>query len=163
MRVLKIKAMIMNKWLILSLAFGLIGLFLPQQGIAEDINSKIEVTITNIDKSKGGNLIIYVLRDDKTGLNDDNIIARRIFKAHRTTQQVIFSANDLPEELTFKVLHDEDENGRMTSNWTGIWPGEGLAFSNGQTQGVLGAPSFDESKLYREQYLAGVSLALDYP
>ena len=133
------------------------------QSVAEDINSKIEVTITNIDKSRGGNLIIYVLKDERSNLNDDNIVSLRVFKAHRKMQRVIFSANDLPEELTFKVLHDEDENGRMTNNWTGFWAGEGLGFSNGQKSGVLGAPNFDESKLTREEYLAGVSLVLDYP
>jgi uncharacterized protein (DUF2141 family) len=131
--------------------------------VAEDINSKIEVTISNIDKSKGGNLIILVFKDDNFPSYQDKAIAKRTFKVHQDKQIVIFSANDLPHELAFKVLHDEDVNDRTTKNWTGIWPGEGLAFSKGQEMGFLGAPNFEDSKLTREQYLEGVNLVLDYP
>ena len=135
----------------------------PLKTVAEDINSKIVVSISNIDVSRGGNLIILMFKDDSFPSDQENAIAKRTFKVHQVDQVVIISANDLPHELAFKVLHDEDVNDRTTQNWTGIWPGEGLAFSNGQEMGFLGAPNFEDSKLTREQYLESVKMVLDYP
>jgi len=149
--------------LLLSIIATILLLTASLKSVAEEINSKIEVSISNIDKSRGGNLIILVFKDDSFPSDQENAIAKRTFKVHQVDQVVIFSANDLPHELAFKVLHDEDVNDRTTQNWTGIWPGEGLAFSNGQKMGFLGAPNFEDSKLTREQYLEGVKMVLDYP
>jgi len=116
----------------------------------------------DIDKSRGGNLIVFIYKDENFPAEEEHAVAMRTFKVQRSTQIVTFSDNDYPDELAFKVLHDEDSNEKTTKNWTGIWPYEGLGYSNDQTLGVLGAPSFDDAKVIKEEYLAGITIKLDY-
>jgi len=45
-----------------------------------------------------------------------------------------------PGTYAMAVVHDENTNGKLDTNWAGV-PTEGYGFSN-NAQGVLGAPSF---------------------
>ncbi len=139
------------------------NLWISQACLAGELDNKIEITITNIDKAKRGNLIVFIYKDDNFPSGEEKAIAIRTLKVHKTTQVVRFSNHDFPDELAFKVLHDEDANEKTTKNWTGLWPGEGLAFSNSQKLGFLGAPNFDEAKITKKKYSAGITLSLEYP
>ncbi len=89
-------------------------------------------------------------------------LATQIISPSKETMVMTFIAPK-DTELAFKVLHDEDSNNKVTKNWTGIWPREGLGFSNGKTMGRFGPPSFEEAKIHKKSSLKGVTLKLAYP
>jgi len=151
-----------KKLIVLAIMWLILMSSIHQTTLADEMNNKIEISITNIDKSRGGNLIVFIYKDNNFPSGEEKAIVKRTFKVQHTTQVVKFSDNNYPDELAFKILHDEDANEKTTKNWTGIWPSEGLGYSNNQTLGVLGAPSFDDAKITKENYLAGVTIKLDY-
>ena len=56
---------------------------------------------------------------------------------------VTFEITDLPPgTYAISVLHDEDENGKMTKSFLG-WPVEAYGFSN-NARGTFSAPAFEE-------------------
>ena len=72
-------------------------------------------------------------------------------------------SDSLNSELAFKVLHDEDSNNKVTKNWMGIWPREGLGFSNDTVMGVAGPPGFDAAKVSKEEIRKGIKMRVIYP
>lgn len=67
------------------------------------------------------------------------------------------------ENIAIKIHHDENRDGKVTKNWTRIWPKEGLGFSNGQKLTLTGPPNFKKSKLSKEQLKAELIIAVRYP
>ena len=128
------------------------------------ISMEIKVEIQNIDVTRGGNLMVFAFTKDGFPIKHEKAIAKTTIRSKSKTDHVILNI-DIKQggELAFKVLHDEDMNGRTTKNWTGIWPNEGLAFSNNQKMGVFAPPSFKKSKLAYESYINGVLMTITYP
>lgn len=59
------------------------------------------------------------------------------------------------------VLHDEDMNGKVTKNWTGYIPKEGLGFSAGVT--ILGGvPTFHKARIRFKRYET-IEISMRYP
>jgi uncharacterized protein (DUF2141 family) len=75
----------------------------------------------------------------------------------------VFKVDNTVDELAIKVFHDEDGNGKVSKNWTGIYPKEGLGFSNKQKLGTFGPPSYDKSKLSKKEFLKILNISLLYP
>ena len=123
---------------------------------------KITVKVTGVDINRGGNLIVLVLAEEGFPIRHQKALLTRTLKADRKEATVTFVAPP-DRELAFKVLHDEDANNKVTKNWTGIWPKEGLGFSNGATMKLTGPPRFARARLAREKVLAGVSMRIIYP
>ena len=140
-----------------------LGLLLVEPAIAQN-SSQTEVTIqiTGVDTHRGGNLMLLVFDDDGFPKQHRKALHGTIFEAKNSTtvDSLKVQSND---ELAFKVLHDEDANNRVTKNWTGIWPSEGLGFSNGTKMGVFGPPNFSDAKLTRAEYRNGVAIHIHYP
>lgn len=136
-----------------------IFLFIMRLGtaMAEDI----EITVTNIQPERGGNIIVFIFA--KTGFpkKHDKAIFIKTVKAVQIEHKFHFDL-DL-DEMAIKILHDENEDGKTSKNWTGIYPKEGLGFSNGQKLGTFGPPSYKKSKITRDEYLTGVKIAIRYP
>lgn len=143
-------------------AFLLISL-ISTISLAQDKDiDKITVKVTGVDVDRGGNLIVLVFTRDGFPIQHQKALLTQVLKVTNKEMTVTFVAP--PEkELAFKVLHDEDTNGKVTKNWTGIWPKEGLGFSNGATLRPTGPPKFSRAMLIREKALTGVSLPVIYP
>ncbi len=54
-------------------------------------------------------------------------LAKQIKHAAKEVLTFGFTLNK--PELAVKILHDENGDGKVTKNWTGIYPKEGLGFS----------------------------------
>ncbi|GLX77735.1 hypothetical protein tinsulaeT_10750 [Thalassotalea insulae] len=134
----------------------LLTLFIAMPLFAKEVS----VNILNIDDKKAGNIIVMLFAEEGFPQKHDKAIKTHIKKA--TTNQMTFVFEQVPEEFAVKVLHDEDESGEVTKNWTGIIPSEGLGFSNGAKLS-FGPPDFDEAKLLKSNIEDSLAIQIIYP
>ena len=123
----------------------------------------IALDITGIDTARGGDLIVLVF--NRNGFPIDHKLALSTQRVPISTEKVKveLTAPDGLADMAVKVLHDQDKNDKVTKNWTGIWPAEGLGFSNGAKMRRTGPPEYDEAKVTREQALRGLTIPVLYP
>ena len=128
-------------------------------GLAEE---QISIEITGIHVERGGDLIVLVFGRDGFPVKHEKALSTQTRNV--SSSRMLFTFSDsLNDGLAFKVLHDEDSNNKVTKNWTGIWPGEGLGFSNGAVMSTVGPPSFDAAKISRSEAIKGVKIRVRYP
>jgi len=137
---------------------GLILLMASLLTHAETVN----VEVKNIMVNKGGNVMVLLFTKEGFPIKHDQAVV--IHTKLANAEQLNFKFNKPSSEyIAFKVLHDEDSNDKVTKNWTGIWPKEGLGFSNDRQMGALGPPNFEEAKLATSNITDTVSLTVTYP
>ncbi len=137
---------------------GLMLLTAPLLAHAEMVN----IEVKNIMVNNGGNVMVLMFTGEGFPIKHDQAVAIHSKPANAKRLDFEFSKPS-SEYVAFKVLHDEDANNKVTKNWTGIWPKEGLGFSNGRQMGVLGPPNFEEAKLTTKNITETISLTIKYP
>ena len=129
--------------------------------MSEPLNAKeILVQVENVDTKKAGNILVMLFGKEGFPKNHSKAIATKVIPATKQSMQVKFDS--VPEEFAIKVLHDEDESGTVTKNWTGIIPSEGLGFSNGAKLN-FGPPGFKKAKLNLSTINLPLKLKVIYP
>lgn len=130
-----------------KLFIAMLLLFSPQsqEGSAKMIN----ITIKEVDKNRGGNLIVFIFQENGFPTKHDKALATKTVPAKAALHTVQFTLPNYPEELAFKVLHDEDMNGKTSKNWTGIYPSEGLGFQWTKKSEHLARPHIKNRKCKR--------------
>lgn len=123
---------------------------------------KITVDVSGINVERGGNLVVLLFGREGFPVKHEKALATQTQPVLSERMTFTFGAF-LHDELAFKVLHDEDSNNKVTKNWTGIWPREGLGFSNGAAMSTGGPPNFDAAKLSRGKAINGVKMRVVYP
>ena len=123
---------------------------------AEEIN----IHVTGIKPARGGTL--YVMLFTKDGYPKKHAKAIETQKVAADKPEMNFGFSTDRDDVAIKVHHDEDDNGKVTKNWTGIYPAEGLGFSNGQRVKMTGAPSYKKSKIMRKNFSNLVEINLHY-
>lgn len=123
---------------------------------------KIAIEISGISVEKGGNLIVLVFGHDGFPVKHEKALLTQTKNVSGDRMTFTFNSPSA-DELAFKVLHDEDSNNKVTKNWTGIWPREGLGFSNGAAMSTVGPPGFDAAKISRSEAIKGVKMRVIYP
>ena len=122
----------------------------------------LTVEVHNILVNKGGSLMVLLFDGEGFPIKHEQAVA--IQRLPVTSNRMLFQfEKPNAKYIAFKVLHDEDGNEKVTKNWTGIWPREGLGFSNKQKMGAFGPPSFSMSKLSTLNVIDKVTLSVDYP
>ena len=129
--------------------------------VNSSVATEFKVKVNSIDVERGGQILVMVF--GKEGFPKDH--GKAVFyKAQDVLQPVMeFTFEVTMEELAVKVLHDENKDGKVTKNWTGIYPKEGLGFSNDQKIGLTGPPKYKYSKLSKEQFRHGLEISVLYP
>jgi uncharacterized protein (DUF2141 family) len=103
--------------------------------------TKLEVTIKKIKEAKG---------NIRVGLftSEDDFLKKaafgKVIKAEQGEVTVVFE-NLQPGDYAVSIIHDENENGKLDSNFVGM-PTEGFAFGN-NAMGTFGPPSFEKAKI----------------
>ena len=129
--------------------------------MSQEVNAKdIIVHIENIDKEKPGNIMVMLYGYDGFPKDHAKAISVEVLPADIDKMTIKFSS--VPEEFAIKVLHDEDETGEVTKNWTGIIPAEGLGFSNGAKLS-FGPPKFDRAKVKLADIKSPITIKIIYP
>ena len=141
-----------------SILGGLMMGLLSTQAAAEVVS----VEVDNIHVEKGGNVMVLMFTDEGFPIKHERAVQVETKPADQARLSFEFAKPDA-EFVAFKVLHDEDQNNKVTKNWTGIWPAEGLGFSNDKSMGAFGPPDFEEARLSPRAVDAPVSLKVTYP
>lgn len=128
--------------------------------LADNEPVDIIVTVSKIDQSKPGNILIMLYGQD--GFPKDHAKATQIKVMKAVTESVTVGFSSVPAEFAIKILHDEDLSGQVSKNWTGIIPAEGLGFSNGAKLS-FGPPSFEVAKLTLKNTIKPLNIDVIYP
>ena len=123
--------------------------------------SNIVVIAKDIRLEKGGSVIFFLYSIDGFPKDHSKALSKKTVKANSSQLSIEFE--NVPDEFAIKVLHDEDEDGEVTKNWTGIVPKEGLGFSNGQWLKLTGPPGYSACKLKRESVVNPIEIKIRYP
>jgi uncharacterized protein (DUF2141 family) len=130
----------------------------------------LKVVIDGVRSSTGSILIglydsnehfqVAIKASAKVGLlNDRARLVGISMRAIGGMQSVIFT-NLEPGPYAIIVIHDENDNGKLDTNFFGV-PTEGYGFSN-NAEGFLGPPSFKEVAVTLDQADRTVEIALGY-
>lgn len=122
---------------------------------------ELNVTVSDIEPERGGQIIVMIF--EKNGFPKVHSKAISTQLRNVDNKEMTFSFPVSVEELAVKVLHDENKDGRVSKNWTGVYPKEGLGFSNKQKIGITGPPKYKKSRLIKEQFVNGINISLIYP
>lgn len=125
------------------------------------IKHEVTIQVHGIEAERGGNVIVMVFGEDGFPTAHNKALYTRTKNASQSIMEFTFSL-DL-EEVAVKVLHDENGDGKVTKNRTGIYPKEGLGFSNGQHISLTGPPKYKHSMLSRDQFKQGLNISIAYP
>jgi uncharacterized protein (DUF2141 family) len=99
----------------------------------------IEVTVKNIKEPKG-NIRVGLYNTEKNFL--EKPLDGKVVKASNKEVTIVFE-NLKAGNYAVSVIHDENENNELDSNFMGV-PKEGYGFSN-NAMGMFGPPSFDDA------------------
>jgi len=125
------------------------------------MSDELAITVKNIDFNRGGSIVVMLFSKQGFPKNHDKALALQSSKA--SSSELAFHFKTLPSELAVKVLHDENEDGKVSKNWTRILPAEGLGFSNKQRIGLTGPPKYIKSKIALAHFTEGLTISMIYP
>lgn len=133
---------------------------LPAPALAQSPCPGIHVQILNIRNSTG--TVACALFESSDGFPSEylrsatNVMVIKIRKS-----QARCNFEDIPPgTYAMAVVHDENMNGKLDTNWLGL-PTEGYGFSN-NAKGVLGAPSFSAAKFNYDGRNIELTMSLHY-
>ncbi|MER2492993.1 DUF2141 domain-containing protein [Catenovulum sediminis] len=121
----------------------------------------LNIKISDIDINRGGAIVVMIFTGD--GFPTQHKQANYIQAKSALQSTLNFQFDVDVKELAIKVLHDENSDNKVNKNWTGIYPREGLGFSNNQTLGITGPPNYQDSKLSANQLENDININLIYP
>lgn len=121
---------------------------------------EITVNVDNIDISRPGNIMVMLYGED--GVPKDHSKALTVSVLLAIKEKITVRFFSVPAEFAIKVLHDEDDTGKVTKNWTGFIPAEGLGFSNGAKLS-FGPPNFVKAKMQLSDITNPITISIAYP
>lgn len=138
----------------------LVFMSLPVIGFAKSSSPGIRVEIPNI-KNSTGNIACGIFESPAGFPNNFLSSARAIIikKIHEKKAQCNFS-DISPGTYAIAVIHDENMNGELDTNWFGI-PTEGYGFSN-TTIDEFGAPAFSAASFSYDGQNKDLTIRLEY-
>ena len=105
----------------------------------------LTIVIDNV-KSSEGTVLIQVMDSEAQFKGTGQVAA---FMKPAAAGEMRFTAADLPKgEYAFRIMHDENDNGKMDSNFVGM-PTEPWAFSNNAV-GNFGPAKWEDAKFHLE-------------
>ncbi len=116
--------------------------------------AELTVTISDIRNAKGS-IMLSVVNSDAAWNNQEKPVAAQ--KIAASGKEVVLKF-DLPAgDYAVQVLHDENENGKLDTNFMGM-PTEGYGFSNNPQ--VMRRAHFDEAKFSLGATSASITVRL---
>ena len=120
----------------------------------------IDVKVLNIRNSTG--TVDCALFDSPDGFPTEFLLSATnvmVIKVRNTEARCDFE--DIPPgTYALAVIHDENMNGKLDTNWLGI-PKEGYGFSN-DAKALLGAPSFSAASFKYDGQTIDLTISLHY-
>lgn len=141
-------------WLTLSFVL------LPLNGYSQTECPAINVKIQNIENNTG--VIACAIFETGQGFPDKFLkFATKIMITQIRGKDASFEFSDIkPGKYAIAVIHDENHNGELDTNWLGV-PKEGYGFSSG-AEVTLSAPSFSDAEFLYNGGDLQMSIHLNY-
>lgn len=133
---------------------------LPALAFAQSPCPGIHVKILNIRNSNG--TVACALFESPEGFPDEFLkFATNIMIIKIRKSQARCDFEDIPPgTYAMAVVHDENMNGKLDTNWMGI-PTEGYGFSN-DAKALVGAPSFSAASFRYDGRSIDMTMSLNY-
>ena len=133
---------------------------LPVSASAQSACPGIHVKILNIRNSTG--TVACALFESPDGFPDEYLrFATNVMVIKIRQAQARCDFEDIPPgTYAMAVVHDENMNGKLDTNWAGL-PTEGYGFSN-NAKAVLSAPSFSEASFTYDGQNVDMTMSLQY-
>lgn len=133
---------------------------LPGLAFAQSPCPGIHVKILNIKNSTG--TVACALFESPDGFPTDYLrLATNVMVIKIRKDQARCDFEDIPPgTYAMAVIHDENMNGKLDTNWLGI-PTEGYGFSN-DAKAVVGAPSFSAASFPYDGQNLNLTMRLHY-
>jgi len=113
---------------------------------AQSLTGKIIVHVNGFKNNNGKARLLIFSTKEKQFFPKDKDKAYGKFVVPIKDNKVLFSFDNLPfGDYAISVHHDEDNNGKVNTNFIGI-PTESLGASN-DAKGFFGPPSFEKAKV----------------
>lgn len=127
---------------------------------AQSPSTRIHVKILNIRNSAG--TIDCALFESPVGFPTEFLhSARNVMVIKIQNSEARCDFEDIPPgRYAIAVIHDENMNGKLDTNWLGI-PTEGYGFSNNASV-LLGTPSFDAASFFYDGRNLDLTIRLHY-
>ena len=116
-----------------------------EPGLAAGKKGDLTVVVNGLKSSDG--VVRIAVSDSKASYETKGAepFRRKIVGINNRKAEALFK--DLPQgEYAIKLIHDENSNGKMDTNFLGI-PKEDYAFSN-NARGTFGPPDYKKAKFY---------------
>jgi uncharacterized protein (DUF2141 family) len=147
---------------VLGVAFFAVLVFvnIPLITFAQSSCPGIHVKILNIRNSAGG--VACALFKSPEGFPTEFLrFSTHIMILKVRERQARCDFEDIPPgTYALVVIHDENMNGKLDSNWLGV-PTEGYGFSN-DAKGFIGSPSFDAASFPYDGRTLDLTISLHY-
>ena len=129
------------------IAFVFLFIFLYQSYIiAQTPTGKIIVQVNGFKNNNGKARLLIFSTKEKQFFPKDKDKAYAKYVVPIKDNKVLFTFENLPfGDYAISVHHDEDNNGKVNTNFIGI-PAESLGASN-DAKGFFGPPSFEKAKV----------------
>ncbi|GLX77738.1 hypothetical protein tinsulaeT_10780 [Thalassotalea insulae] len=118
-----------------------------------------EVIISNIDTTRGGDIVILIYQKD--GFPKDHAKALKRYKIVPKNKTQTLQINIPKGAFAIKVHHDQLKLNKVRKNWTRILPADGLGFSAG-AKIRFGPPSFNAAKIQQPKN-GKIKITMVYP
>ncbi|MEG9862769.1 MAG: DUF2141 domain-containing protein [Parvularculales bacterium] len=122
----------------------------------------VTVTVEAIDTERPGQIMAMLFSEDGFPIDHGKALATQTRNVTTGSDTMRFRINVENDTFAIKILHDEDMTGKVSKNWTGIIPSEGLGFSNGAKLG-FGPPSYKDAALKTDEVGREIAIPIIYP
>ncbi|MFO7783403.1 MAG: DUF2141 domain-containing protein [Thermodesulfobacteriota bacterium] len=153
------KGVLKGGWCVLLFA-ALVSANVPAVAFAQSSCPGIHINILNIKNSTG--TIACALFESTAGFPREYLRHATSMMAIeiRDTQARCDFVGIPPGTYALVVIHDENRNGKLDTNWMGV-PTEGYGFSSG-AKATLSAPSFSDASLRYDRGTLDLTISLHY-
>ena len=123
-------------------------------------NCILKVKLTNF-RSTNNNVILYLFDDNNTNrFSDGKYAIKKLICKVNEKAMVLNIPNLQYGKYAIAVLHDEDNNGEMTTGLFGL-PKEGYGYSN-DAKPKFGPPKFEEASFVIIKNIQEISIDIKY-
>jgi uncharacterized protein (DUF2141 family) len=143
---------------VVAIKFVLLGFLLAQETFAMKW-TEINLTVTDIDVKRGGEIVVLVFEDKGFPTEHDKALKTYTFDTKNIQKSVKIAVPD--SVFALKIHHDEDKSGAVTKDQKGIMPVEGIGFSSG-AKIRSGPPSFEAARTQLPEN-GEITIAIKYP
>ena len=123
---------------------------------------EITVTVEEIDTERPGHIMVMLYSEDGFPKDHAKALSTQTQSVTTDSNTMRFRFTVEKDNFAIKILHDENMDGEVSKNWTGIIPSEGLGFSNGAKLGFC-PPSYRDAVLNTDEVGKEIAIPIIYP